>query len=204
MLCCKGNYEFPFQCPIPVGLPGSMRLTGSSNCNITYAVDACLHRPGSLSWDVKGSADFLVSAAPAPAQSAPLYMDPQFVDVRSCFCIGRGRMLTGGSAASSILAAGEEFRVNYAAQNESTAKINAIEIKLLELVTWRASGHSARAGAATFERVLSARPGNNQTQIEDLYLLPTKKDGDKQVRTVIQDVCVCVCVCVYVCVVLYV
>ena len=172
----KGNYEYPFHCIIPSGLPGSVSArTGRSHCKIVYSLEACLHRAGWSTWDVQHAKEFTVAPSPAAEQTAPLYLEPQFVDVKTCFCYNRGRMVTGGAATNSILGTGETMRLNYAVQNESTALIEAIEISLYERVTWRAGSRSRSSTRALFKSKLSALSANNQTKLEDLYLLPTAK-----------------------------
>ena len=179
----RGNYEFPFQCEIPVTTPSSLQRTGGkSYCSVGYSVSACLHRPGMLSWDIKGSCPFRVEAAPAPVQHMPLYLEPQFSSVKTCFCYDRGRMLTGGSGSSSVIAAGETLRVNYAVQNESSAEIKSIEIALYERVSWHARHHRASRSRVLYKNSLSTDLRGNQTNLPDSALLATKK-GEKDVNT---------------------
>lgn len=90
-------------------------------------------------------------------------------------------MLTGGSGSSSVIAAGETLRVNYAVQNESTAEIKSVEIALYERVFWHARNHRASRSRVLYKNTLSADPRANQTNLPDSALLATKR-GEKDVN----------------------
>jgi hypothetical protein len=82
-------------------------------------------------------------------------MEPSLIDLHSCYCFKRGNVLVGGAAESSMLYAGANTSVKYAAQNNSTVPIKAIEVSLLESVRFHAQGHYASTQVVLFKRRMS-------------------------------------------------
>mmetsp|Transcript_3634 Transcript_3634/g.5644 ORF Transcript_3634/g.5644 Transcript_3634/m.5644 type:complete len:515 (-) Transcript_3634:372-1916(-) len=139
----QGDYEYPFKFLVPSGLPSSMSAErGSGSCNIGYSVDARLHRDGWMAWSVQHSRHFVVVTTP-PSHQCPVYMNPSVVPVNTCFCFGRGHIVSGGAVSSNMICAGESAKVNYAVINKSATEILAVDIILSEHIVWRARGHSS-------------------------------------------------------------
>lgn len=138
----RGQYEYPIQITIPQGSPATM-CAGSSrnNCRVSYRMEVWLDRPGLLRWDIR-CRQFVDVLTQAPRNSkTPLYIEPSRIPLHFCCCYHRGDVLLGGSAASSVLFAGDQTTVKYALLNSSTSRIKALEINLEENIRWSAHGH---------------------------------------------------------------
>jgi hypothetical protein len=168
-----GQYEYPFQFTIPNGAPASMQAgKGSSSCNINYSMQVWLDRPGFLRWDIRSTVYVNVANPPPVGNHTPLYIEPMQVPVHSCCCIHRGDILMGGSAESSIISAGGQSSVKYAVQNSSSVPIKAIEISIVEDISFSARGHHGRTYATLYHTRLSPAAAGLE-----LALRPSKK-GD--------------------------
>jgi hypothetical protein len=143
----KGQYEFPFLFTLPSGILPTMRayLPGShgGSCYVSYFVEAKLHRPGWFKWDVHHKQELLILGPPiSPTANFITYRPPVEYPLTFCCCFNRGSVRLGIYAAQSLLAAGESFDVNYVIQNNSTSRIKAMEIFVVEEVHWSAAGRN--------------------------------------------------------------
>ena len=100
-----GKYEFPFEMDIPAGLPAT--VCGGSignnlkkvNLNMTtkpnswycgYLLEARLHRPGHLTWDVFTKKTIRLDNEPRETIYHPVYIDPDHHHVRWLGCFAQG------------------------------------------------------------------------------------------------------------------
>ena len=153
----RGQYEYPFSFTIPRGCPASMETTGGKDqCGIVYSVEVWLDRPGMLRWDIRSTMQITVLNSVPPFSKTPIYIEPHTQALYSMCCIHRGEIVLGGSAESSALHAGERTSVKYAAHNNSTAGVKAIEISLDEKTAFSARGHHAHKNVRLFFCRISA------------------------------------------------
>lgn len=61
-------------------------------------------------------------------------------------------MVVGAALSDTTLGVGESAVLNYAVKNESTARIKAIEVMVIEQTRWRARGHSAARRNTLFQK----------------------------------------------------
>jgi hypothetical protein len=85
----------------------------------------------------------------------PLYVKPSRIELYSCGRFKRGNVLLGCAAESNLLYAGANTSVKYAAQNNSTVRIKAIEVILVEAVRFQAQSHCASTEYLCYRRRLS-------------------------------------------------
>mmetsp|Transcript_19596 Transcript_19596/g.32756 ORF Transcript_19596/g.32756 Transcript_19596/m.32756 type:complete len:609 (-) Transcript_19596:112-1938(-) len=139
----RGQYEYPFSFVLPSGSPASFRCGGHDKCSVTYSLEVWLNRPGIMRWDIK-SKQFVEVLSPIPrgVSQVPLYIEPDTVPIKQCFCFNKGHVVLAASSGSAALSAGDSTWVNYALQNSSSSRIKAIEIKVGERVRWHARGHA--------------------------------------------------------------
>jgi hypothetical protein len=119
-------------------------------------MEVWLDRPGMLRWDIRHRQRITVRTSVPPGPKTPLYMEPSSYPMVSMCCIGRGTVVLGGSAESCVLYAGEPTSVKYAAKNNGTVPIKAIEVSVTEFVHFSARGHHSSTSAALFHKRIEA------------------------------------------------
>jgi predicted Zn-ribbon and HTH transcriptional regulator len=136
-------------------------------------MEVWLDRPGLLRWDIETKKHFAVKRAAPTSSKVPLYIEPSRIDVFTMCCFKRGGILVGGYAESSLLHSGAATHVKYAAHNNSTATIKAIEVSLTELVAFRAQGHQSHSVTHLFHK----RLGADETSLTLEKINATEKDA---------------------------
>lgn len=157
----KGQYEFPFQFMVPPGVIPSMQASvggdHGGDCCVYYKLEARLHRKGWLKWDVKNHIHLQVLATPLPFTSFPAYIPPQEKDIHLCCCYKRGTATVGMHTPSALMAPGENFSLSYVLQNNSHTRVKAIEITLVETVSWHSGGHRRQSCVNLFHQRLEGK-----------------------------------------------
>jgi hypothetical protein len=155
----RGQYEFPFSFILPFGINPCMEATLPGEhggfCNITYRMEARLHRKGWFKWDVSNTAYFWVTGqSELSIPQCPAYIPPQQQDVRFCYFLNRGNITFGLHTPNSFLKPGEPFDISYIVQNNSHATVKAIELAVLETVIWHSGGRQRSLVVPLFTRRL--------------------------------------------------
>ena len=139
----KGKYEFAFALTIPLGLPGrSGNLSGSDYFAIRYFFSVKLERHGILTFDVKNHHEILLCDSPFDYMKTPTFHRPESFPVTSCFCFSAGSMTLGVNTDTCDILVGDKLVINYVIHNESTQKIKALEVTLLQDISFTADGRS--------------------------------------------------------------
>lgn len=152
----KGQHEFRFQFAIPHGVPPSWFVgrKGSDCCSISYEVCGFLHRTGGMKWRVENKVYFDVYVPAPTLSSQPAVLHPKAEPVNAFCCYGRGHIGIGAIGDSQVLVGGTSTKIKYSVQNFSSAKVKALEIKLIENIRWHSGGHSGRKQISLFEKRL--------------------------------------------------
>jgi hypothetical protein len=119
----KGQYEFPFVFTLPTGiLPTMITRSGpgsDARCEVRYEIETKLHRTGWMKWAVEGFRQFIVLASPMnDIPSFSTYFPPVKYPL-SFMCFNVGNVCIGLSSENGLVAAGEEFDVNFVVENNS-------------------------------------------------------------------------------------
>lgn len=137
-----GRNEFPFCIILPQLLPPtiSASLGGSSGgeCSISYYAETTLLLAGRKKQRTQ-RAEFIVKRnTTLGIGSSPAYVLPSPVKLKFCKLWKQGNIFLGLYSPVSLLKQNEPFEVTYILQNQSSVKIRAIEISLIEIVSWKA------------------------------------------------------------------
>eukprot|EP01036_Dinobryon_divergens_P034750 gene34750-44942_t len=126
------------------GVESSMRCDIDGNdggfAEIKYNIEARIHRRGWIKWDVFTSKEINVVSFKDLGTVPKIqgYVQPHAEKVHLCCCINRGSIAMGMSTPSTSLAVQDSFAANYVIENESSAIVKAVEIKIMERVNWTA------------------------------------------------------------------
>ena len=139
----KGKYEFAFALTIPLGLPGRCgNLSGSDYFAIRYYFRAKLERHGILTFDVKNHHEILLCDSPFDYMKTPTFHRPITTPITSCFCCSSGSMTLGVNTDTCDILVDDKLVINYVIHNESTQKIKALEMWMLQDISFTAKGHN--------------------------------------------------------------
>ena len=162
----QGRYEYPFEITLPVGIPGKLGgSSGDSYFLIDYHIEARLHRQGMLTWDVHNSVEILMLDPPYNRIPTPVFSTPSTVPVHSFCCIRSGTMTLAIKLDSNNVVGSEVFRAFYEISNQSTSRIKALEISVLQNLECRADGHVHQSSSTVFHERIDASQLQNVAPI---------------------------------------
>ena len=156
----EGRYEFPFEVPLPRGLPGSQRSNANStreSCSILYHCEAKLNRSGVIrKRNVRNSCEVLLKDEPYASFPTPIFLGPTLSKV-SCMMVNScGVIKFGGKVNTTSVCANEKFRVDFGICNQSTADVKALTIMIKCFISFSAKGFGANITQTAFERRIEA------------------------------------------------
>ena len=144
----RGQYEFPFSFVLPFGVQPSMacRIGGENggSCEVIYTLEARIHRRGWIKWDIHTKKPVTVASIRDPMTVPRIqgFVQPHEEKVFLCCCINRGTIGIGMNTPSTSLSVRDQFSANYVIENNSTAKVKAVEFRVMEHIHWSAGGHT--------------------------------------------------------------
>ena len=172
----KGNYEFPFKFTIPQGVFSSLPMVGSSDNHfgITYDAYACLHT-GETGFfggsnDIAGAQQFALFSGLTNVPICPAMVDPVFYPITTFCCCSNGMMIGAMQCESTVWVPGKSYDVSFYLQNNSTRKINGLQIKFDEMCSWSANGHYGNYAISPVVVNMSTDPDNNTTGLDNSLL----------------------------------
>jgi hypothetical protein len=128
----NGRHVFPFEVNIPSGLPGTQsHRKGHEYFGIEYFCEAKLHRPGKFARDVTNSCDVFMNDEAYEASPGPLLLGPIRCEMFSVDALPLGKVMFGGKVNKLYGYGNETLRVNFAIHNESTLRVEAVEIAIM-------------------------------------------------------------------------
>jgi hypothetical protein len=139
----RGEYEFPFQVNLPLGLPGSIE---NEHYKISYCMQARLHREGWTKWDVMSSEYPIHQAGMQQSTDGmqfPEMLIPRADPVFYFCCIGAGTMFTAGAVSNTRIAPYSPVKCTFAFDNQSSTDAREMVVRIVETVNLQASGHRA-------------------------------------------------------------
>ena len=156
----KGDYAFPFSIDLPVGCPASFGFRqGRNHCSLRYTLQSSLATPGMLFGTSEHNSlvmDVRVEGPYYPVPPAPTLLLPRSDPLAMCCCFKRGTLVSGASLSATTLSNGQQLAVVLALENHSTCRVKAVEVTLVEHVSWHAQGHREWCQRERFSRRISA------------------------------------------------
>lgn len=173
----KGNYEFPFQFPLPVDLPPSMNCANEREdyCAVKYHVDVRLHRKGLLRWDVQDQVEITLLSVPLDRFPSPVTFMHNPAQISSC-CFNYGSIHCGAHLSAGVLIRGRELDISHIVLNNSTKDIRRVIITLTEHALWKAAKHKHPKPSELHRAINKKKLFNREIDVstmtgEDLLLL---------------------------------
>jgi len=131
----EGQYEYPFEWPLPEHLPTSMYYDFGSGCNgeIKYTLTAYLVG-GPERHYTKATTTFGVAARPSISPSpSSIQIQPTGTPIIGCCCTNHGVIYLGCEAAGHVCPR-DTLQVHISGENQSEASIPYIRVVLYEMV----------------------------------------------------------------------
>jgi hypothetical protein len=143
-----GQYEYPFEWPIPANLPSSMTCHHEeSSCQVEYNLTAYLHTTNNHHHSTAGTDDLsctvnvTVMAQSEPDHKGPHPMDLEEYSIKSC-CATQGTMIMGWDADTTILTPRGTINIGIVGKNDSVVSVKYLKSSLLETIVWSAGGRT--------------------------------------------------------------
>eukprot|EP00759_Apiculatamorpha_spiralis_P051276 PhF_6_TR5170/c0_g1_i1/m.7405 len=130
----RGEWAYPFQVTLPVGLPPSYEYTyGSDSASMRYAVTGYVDIP----WGKDAEMDFpfqILSCCPLSQWQASVPRDiPQNINVTLCCCIDKGSLTINSRIARTLLVMGyDPAYIRVSIDSKCEEPINAVLLKLMQ------------------------------------------------------------------------
>jgi hypothetical protein len=136
-----GQYTFPFEIALPLGLPKTQRCQqGESSYSISYHCEAKLHH-GIQIWSIKNSCEVQLNEEPYMSSPTPMYLGPVTRQLTYMEKPTPGTMTLGGKVNLTNVSTNEKLRVAYVIRNDSEKRIKALTVCLVCNVHFRVGGH---------------------------------------------------------------
>jgi hypothetical protein len=182
----EGEYEFPFHLTLPFGIPPSLEVHLSGNnggeCRIEYYLDVKFHHSLFTTADIHHKYDLCILPSPPYSPpplssthilSIPAYLAPESQRLHTCFCFPRGNMTISLLLPSSFLSSNDAFTVSYLIQNNSSVKVKAVEISIMEQIKWSVGKRHRTVNKSLF---------HSRLENERIADLQRKKDDNSAVN----------------------
>ena len=164
-----GQYQFPFELPVPGQLPSSMKCQEGSNsssnkksfCEIRYKVTAYLVQGGALGSLLPNMYEAPVQIVARAALSVdpprPLLMEADVYPVNTCFFWKKGHIKLGWQANTSEAAPGQTVQVEAFGENKSQLAVEKIKAIWVETVTWKTASDTSHPHRKVSKRTIAAQ-----------------------------------------------
>uniref|UniRef100_A0A7S3P050 Arrestin C-terminal-like domain-containing protein n=1 Tax=Amphora coffeiformis TaxID=265554 RepID=A0A7S3P050_9STRA len=139
-----GQYEYPFELPVPPDLPSSMKCakdkSNKSYCEIRFKLTAYLvggYSTGEVSAE---TAVRLLSRGNTDVQfPLPLLVESDSYPVNVCCFWNKGHIKLGWQTDRSVVAPGDAIQIEAFGENKSKLEVEALTVKWVETTTWKTS-----------------------------------------------------------------
>lgn len=176
-----GQFEYPFQLPVPADLPSSLRCTHKDRRSfgeIRYTLTAHLaspyfHNSPQNASQRSASSVVAVAARPYPVDTRPLQMSTEIFPVHACCFFNRGHLELGWMADQATSHASGEVRVQITGRNRSALKVTSLSAAWMETVTIATPTDNRRDVSRVLAKQSVAVDHVAQWQPKNHALLPT-------------------------------
>jgi hypothetical protein len=171
----QGQFEYPFEWPIPANLPSTMHCQeGESSCTIRYQLSAYLDDSSSMSFlpDYSSTEMVVVAASSTTVHAEPIQMDLEEFSIKSC-CANRGTMTMGWDADTTVAAPKGIMNIGITGKNDSVVAMAYLNAKVVETVSWSAHGHSKKKSRVLTSNKIQAA---ENPLWKPLLHLPSRRD----------------------------
>lgn len=164
-----GNYEYPFSCQLPNGLPATFSSNfGESYCQIKYSANATLSASDGNKMTSKS--EFFLSSANPPVDGGQVFINPICHKVKKlCGLLDGGNIIFSASMSTNVMAVDVNHTIQFAIQNSSTLKIASVEVYIIESVVWQATESSSSKNQTIFRM--------SHKDVSSFVLNSSKSDG---------------------------
>jgi hypothetical protein len=140
-----GKYILPFDIELPEFQPSSVRESGNGktvgSSKIIFTIKAILKGSGML-YNYKCDRIIFVKAQPLERVVRPFKGEPSTAKVQFYLCFHRGTMIVGAHMEDTMLDRGQTTKLSLSCRNNSTASVEDVEAKLVQITRWYAGGRA--------------------------------------------------------------
>jgi len=173
-IAAPGGYQFPFQLPVPEGIPASVAMvrgTGSMG-HMVYTLSIQVLRPGHSTTSVPKEVplDVVLPMPVAPCTAAGPQCSSDRQDVSFLCCINSGSITLAGRLAAGAFLVSEPFDMFWQLRNHSSTTVQKVNAKLVKNVLITARGRSKHTQTVVLDSVLmkGVKPGASPGHVESV------------------------------------
>jgi len=170
----RGQYEYPFEWPLPDDLPSNMACQdGDSFCQIKYKLTAYLDKQGDtgVTGDRSYTIPLAINAASILERQDPAQVDCVEYPMKSCFT-NQGSIKLGFDVDTAIAAPQGNINVGIVGKNDSIVNLKHLTARVVETVTWSAAGRYRTSTSILSTAIISPL---EHSLWGPLYQLPSRK-----------------------------
>mmetsp|Transcript_13136 Transcript_13136/g.20030 ORF Transcript_13136/g.20030 Transcript_13136/m.20030 type:complete len:561 (-) Transcript_13136:2908-4590(-) len=153
----RGQYEYPFEWPLPDDLPTNMSCRNDDSfCQIEYKLTAYLDVQGdtSITDDRSSTIPLAINAASTLDHPGPVTIDCATFPIKSCF-IHQGSIKLGFDVDTAIAAPQGNINVSIIGKNDSIVNLKYLTARVVESITWSAAGRNRTSTRILCKTVVS-------------------------------------------------
>ncbi|CAH2077233.1 unnamed protein product, partial [Iphiclides podalirius] len=142
LVISAGSYEIPFSFNLPHNIPSSFHYSSSDinhdvSCSIRYNVSIKFQRPGWWKFDKKYKKEIQIDSGITPRLPLEPAVHGKEKKLSRLFARKNSVVNIKACVAKSVVVPGDRVELEYEVQNDTNVKVNAVETKIVEVMTFR-------------------------------------------------------------------
>lgn len=168
----RGNkYSFPFSISLPESLPETFSHgTRDNGCLVEYSLCASVRK-------FQSSCKFDVTSSPMSDIRVPCFMEPTTENIRSMGVKPCGSITFGAGVNDTHIGRGNVMELSLACRNNSTASIEHIDVKLVELIRWKVRSRSEQTKTILLNVTDLNLPGLSKAKMDRSQVRDSQRQG---------------------------
>lgn len=144
-----GTHEIPFSFDLPHNIPPTFHYSGSDLnhavcCNIRYNVCIKFQRPGFWKFDKKYKKEIQIESGIAPRLPLESIVHGKEKKLSRLFARKGSVVNIKAYVDKSVISPGDRVRLEYEVLNDTNVKVNAVEVKVVEVVRFAAKSKTVK------------------------------------------------------------
>mmetsp|Transcript_8482 Transcript_8482/g.21141 ORF Transcript_8482/g.21141 Transcript_8482/m.21141 type:complete len:702 (+) Transcript_8482:163-2268(+) len=136
----RGTYKLPFEFVLPVSLPSSTQFPNINSKTFSGRIQYNLI--ANIGGQLCTQRSFIVVSAPLPPTVVPCISQPTTTELKQAKILKKGSLTVATCVENTRVGKGEQLQISVACRNSSTVDIERVQVKLVELIEYKAQGEN--------------------------------------------------------------
>ena len=136
----RGTYKLPFEFVLPVSLPSSTQFPNFNGKSFSGRIQYIL--VADIGGKLCTQRSFVVVSAPLIPNTVPCISQPTTTELKQAKILRKGSLTVTTCIENTRVGKGEQLKISVACRNSSTVDIERVQVKLVELIEYKAQGEN--------------------------------------------------------------